>query len=79
MASTHHGVHLFNLILMHRDAKTGKPVRAVGMWIAVSLSLQGHNSREQRDHRSFVNSSYPFPASAAQGACHLACNRSTNC
>jgi hypothetical protein len=35
MATTHHGVHLFNPILMHWDAKTGKPLRALGMWIAV--------------------------------------------
>jgi hypothetical protein len=37
MATTHHGVHLFNLILM-LDAKTGKPLHAVGMWIAVIVA-----------------------------------------
>jgi hypothetical protein len=38
MATTHHGVHLFNLILMHWDAKTGKPLRAVWTRIAVIVA-----------------------------------------
>jgi hypothetical protein len=35
MATTHHGVHLFKPDPDALHAKIGKPLRAVGMWIAV--------------------------------------------